>query len=46
MFDHERVAISVGERSGLTVIVAVHSTALGQPWAGVACGATRIGATR
>ncbi len=30
MFDHERVAISVGERSGLTVIVAVHSTALGQ----------------
>jgi leucine dehydrogenase len=30
MFDHERVAISVGQRSGLPVIVAVHSTALGQ----------------
>lgn len=30
MLEHERVAIAVGERSGLPVIVAVHSTALGQ----------------
>ena len=30
MLAHERVAIAVGERSGLPVIVAVHSTALGQ----------------
>jgi len=30
VLEHERVAIAVGERSGLPVIVAVHSTALGQ----------------
>ncbi len=30
MLEHERVAIAVGERSGLPVIVAVHSTVLGQ----------------
>jgi leucine dehydrogenase len=30
VLEHERVAIGVGERSGLPVIVAVHSTALGQ----------------
>ena len=30
MFEHERVAIAVGERAGLPVIVAVHSTVLGQ----------------
>ncbi len=30
MLEHERVEIVVGERSGLPVIVAVHSTALGQ----------------
>ena len=30
MLEHERVAIAVGERSGLPVIVAVHSTILGQ----------------
>lgn len=30
MLEHERVAIAVGERSALPVIVAVHSTALGQ----------------
>ena len=30
MLEHERVAIAVGERSGLPVIVAVHSTTLGQ----------------
>jgi leucine dehydrogenase len=30
MLEHERVAIAVGERSELPVIVAVHSTALGQ----------------
>ncbi|MGB8880643.1 MAG: Glu/Leu/Phe/Val dehydrogenase dimerization domain-containing protein [Solirubrobacteraceae bacterium] len=30
MFEHEQVAINVGERSGLPVIVAVHSTVLGQ----------------
>lgn len=30
MFEHERVAIAVGERSRLPVIVAVHSTVLGQ----------------
>ncbi len=29
MLEHERVAIAVGERSALPVIVAVHSTALG-----------------
>ena len=30
MLEHERVAIALGERSGLPVIVAVHSTVLGQ----------------
>jgi leucine dehydrogenase len=30
VFERERVAISVGERSGLPVIVAAHSTVLGQ----------------
>lgn len=30
MLEHERVSISVGERSALPVIIAVHSTALGQ----------------
>jgi leucine dehydrogenase len=30
VLEHERVAIAVGERSGLPVIVAVHSTVLGQ----------------
>ena len=30
VLEHERVAITVGERSGLPVIVAVHSTVLGQ----------------
>ena len=30
MLEHERVSIAVGERSALPVIVAVHSTALGQ----------------
>ena len=30
LLDHERVAIAVGERSELPVIVAVHSTVLGQ----------------
>ena len=30
MLEHERVAIAVGERSALPVIVAVHSTVLGQ----------------
>ena len=30
MFEHERVEIAVGERSALPVIIAVHSTALGQ----------------
>jgi len=30
VLEHERVAIAVGERSGLPVIVAVHSTILGQ----------------
>jgi leucine dehydrogenase len=30
MLEHERVEITVGERSGLPVIVAVHSTVLGQ----------------
>jgi leucine dehydrogenase len=30
VLEHERVAISIGQRSGLPVIVAVHSTALGQ----------------
>ncbi len=30
MFEHERVAIAIGERSALPVIVAVHSTVLGQ----------------
>jgi leucine dehydrogenase len=30
MLEHERVTIAVGERSALPVIVAVHSTALGQ----------------
>jgi len=30
MLEHERVSITVGERSALPVIVAVHSTALGQ----------------
>jgi leucine dehydrogenase len=30
MFEHEQVTIAVGERSSLPVIVAVHSTALGQ----------------
>lgn len=30
MLEHERVTITVGERSGLPVIVAVHSTVLGQ----------------
>jgi leucine dehydrogenase len=30
VLEHERVAITIGERSGLAVIVAVHSTALGQ----------------
>ncbi|HEU5035160.1 MAG TPA: Glu/Leu/Phe/Val dehydrogenase dimerization domain-containing protein [Mycobacteriales bacterium] len=29
-FEHERVVVTRGERTGLTVIVAVHSTALGQ----------------
>jgi leucine dehydrogenase len=30
MLEHERVSISVGERSALPVIIAVHSTVLGQ----------------
>jgi leucine dehydrogenase len=30
MLEHERVAIAVGERSALPVIIAVHSTVLGQ----------------
>ncbi|WP_127794162.1 Glu/Leu/Phe/Val dehydrogenase family protein [Agromyces sp. LHK192] len=32
--DHERVLVSRGRRSGLTIIVAVHSTALGQALGG------------
>jgi leucine dehydrogenase len=32
--DHERVLITRGPRSGLTIIVAVHSTALGQALGG------------
>src|SRR4029453_13355347 len=34
MFDHERVIVTKGPRSGLPVIVAVHSTALGQALGG------------
>jgi leucine dehydrogenase len=30
MLEHERVSIAVGERSALPVIVAAHSTRLGQ----------------
>src|SRR5690606_27272045 len=33
-FDHERVVMVTGERSGLPIIVAVHSTALGQALGG------------
>ncbi|KQX07868.1 MULTISPECIES: Glu/Leu/Phe/Val dehydrogenase dimerization domain-containing protein [unclassified Leifsonia] len=33
-FDHERVLIVTGRRSGLTIIVAVHSTRLGQALGG------------
>jgi len=29
-FEHERVVVTRGERTGLTIIIAVHSTALGQ----------------
>ncbi|MES1169196.1 MAG: Glu/Leu/Phe/Val dehydrogenase dimerization domain-containing protein, partial [Leifsonia sp.] len=33
-FTHERVLITTGARSGLTIIVAVHSTRLGQALGG------------
>ncbi|WP_167046908.1 Glu/Leu/Phe/Val dehydrogenase family protein [Salinibacterium sp. ZJ454] len=33
-FDHERVLITTGQRSGLTICVAVHSTKLGQALGG------------
>jgi glutamate dehydrogenase/leucine dehydrogenase len=34
MFEHEKVVVQTGERSGLPIIVAVHSTALGQALGG------------
>ena len=34
-FQHEELAVRIGERSGLYVVVAVHSTALGPALGGV-----------
>lgn len=45
MFQHEEVAIRRGSRSGLPIIVAIHSRALGSAIGDVESGATPTAAT-